>query len=481
MTLDLNKVFPTLNTVIHIIGIGGIGMSGIAEILNNLGYKVQGSDMSSSYITERLEKIGVKCFVGHHAENIKDATLVVRSTAIKADNPEINAAQNAGIPIISRSDMLAELMRFKISIAISGTHGKTTTTSLVAHIFEKAGLKPTVINGGIINQRGTNAYLGEGNYLVVEADESDGTFIKVPSNVAVITNIDPEHLDHYKSFDNLKAAFRTFIENLPFYGFAVACIDNETVKEVISSINNRKVYSYSLTNEGADFYCTSISASGTGMEFAIKINPKTAKSLNLAFDSIDNIEISIFGNHNVSNSLAAISIAIIKGFSPEIIRTALSDFGGVKRRFTITGEVNNIMVVDDYAHHPEEIKATLSTARIIANNRNGRIIAIMQPHRYSRLNSLMEEFSKSFELADYLLISDVYAASEAPIPGASADDLINATAQHFKGEISKMQGPALLAKQILSIAKPNDIVIFLGAGDITKWAYALPNQLEELT
>lgn len=480
MTYDLKTLFPSLNTTIHIIGIGGIGMSGIAEILNNLGYKVQGSDAGSSAITKRLEQLGIKCFVGHDTNNISGATLVVKSSAITEANPEIMAARARNIPVIKRADMLAELMRFKISIAISGTHGKTTTTSLVAQLFEKAGLKPTVINGGIINQLGTNAYLGEGDYLIVEADESDGTFIKVPSNIAVITNIDPEHLDYYKSFENLKNAFRSFIENLPFYGFAVVCIDSANVQSVIGDITDRRVYRYSIHNADCDFWASNITAEPGGMKFDLNISQSTQSELKLNYNLIADINLSIFGRHNVSNSIAAIVIGIIKGFSPEIIRTALADFGGVKRRFTKTGEIDDILIIDDYAHHPEEIRATLSTARIIANTRQGRVIAIMQPHRFSRLQSLMSDFANCFTDADEVMIADVYPASEQPIPGVDAAALINHTRHNFAGKVDKLTSPDSLANEVLSRAKANDIVIFLGAGDITKWAYALPAQLEEL-
>jgi UDP-N-acetylmuramate--alanine ligase len=480
MNRSLEPVFSVDIGVIHFIGIGGIGMSGIAEILHNMGYKVQGSDASDSYVTQRLEKNGIKVFKEHVAVNIKQASLVVKSTAIKDNNPEIIAAKELNIPIIKRAEMLAELMRFKHSIAISGTHGKTTTTSLVAKLFETAGTNPTVINGGIINQHGTNAYLGSGDYLIAEADESDGTFIKVPSYVAVVTNIDPEHMDYYGTFDKVKDAYRTFITNLPFYGFGVMCFDHPVVREIGSAINDRKVISYGIDSADVDFRAVNIIPTEKGSTFDVEMSARYVKSKNLKSNKISGITIGIHGRHNVANSLSAIAIGVEKGFDQELIKTAFENFGGVKRRFTTTGVVNGVTIVDDYAHHPVEIKATLSTARHIANLRDSNVIAVMQPHRYSRLNDLMDEFSNAFADANHVFIADVYSAGEAPIANVSAEVLVEKIKSCGQNNVAKLESPDMLAQIINNLAKSNDLVVFLGAGNITKWAYDLPKQIEEL-
>ncbi len=480
MNCNLEPVFSKEIGIIHFIGIGGIGMSGIAEILHNMGYKIQGSDASESYVTQRLENIGIKVFKEHIADNIKGVSLVVKSTAIKDRNLEIIAAKEQGVPIIKRAEMLAEIMRFKHSIAISGTHGKTTTTSLVAKLFETAGKNPTVINGGIINQHGTNAYLGSGDYLIAEADESDGTFIKIPSYVAVVTNIDPEHMDYYGTFDKVKEAYRSFVTNLPFYGFGVMCFDHPVVREIGSTITDRKVISYGLDSIDVDFRAVNIVPNEKGSTFDVEISPRYANAKKLEFTKISGINIGIHGRHNVSNSLSAIAIGIEKGFDPEIIKTAFENFGGVKRRFTTTGVVNGITIIDDYAHHPVEIKATLNTARHIANLRGSNVIAVMQPHRYTRLNDLMTEFSQAFGDADHVFISDVYSAGENPIQNVNADVLVEKIKSTGKNNVAKLESPDILASTINNLAKSNDLVVLLGAGNITKWAYDLPKQIEKL-
>ncbi len=372
-------------------------------------------------------------------------------------------------------------MRFKHSIAISGTHGKTTTTSLVAKLFETAGKNPTVINGGIINQHGTNAYLGDGEYLVAEADESDGTFIKVPSYVAVVTNIDPEHMDYYGTFDKVKEAYKTFITNLPFYGFGVMCYDHPVVREIGCSITDRRVISYGIESADVDFRAVNIVPTEKGSTFDVEISKDYAKRKNLKYTSITNLTIGIHGRHNVQNSLSAIAIGVEKGFDKEIIRTAFENFGGVKRRFTLTGVVNGISIIDDYAHHPVEIKATLSTARHIANLRGSKVIAIMQPHRYTRLHDLMEEFAAAFSDANNVFIADVYSAGESPIPNVSAEELIKKIRAHGNKSVEKLESQEMLPEIINNLAKNNDLVVLLGAGNITKWAYDLPKQIEEIS
>lgn len=475
-----NNILPNTIGPIHFIGIGGIGMSGIAEILHNLGYQIQGSDLSDNYVTERIKNLGIKFFQGHKASNIEDASLVVKSTAIKDDNPELKAALDKGIPVIKRSEMLAELMRFKLSIAISGTHGKTTTTSLVAKLFEAADLNPTVINGGIINQHGTNAYLGSGDYLVAEADESDGTFIKVPSYIGVITNIDPEHLDYYGSFENAKNAFISFINNLPFYGFGVLCFDHPVVREIATKIQNRKFLTYGIESTDIDFRATNIEIDANGSTFDVEINSEYAAKKGLQYTSIKGLKLGLHGKHNITNSLAAIAIGVEKDMPVEVIKTCFDKFQGIKRRFTLTGTVSGISIYDDYAHHPVEIKATLSTARQICNLSGGNLIAVMQPHRYTRLSHLMDEFATCFTDADKIIISDVYEAGEKLIPGATSDDLIKNIKKLSGLDAIKLDSPINLPKTINNLAKSGDIVVLLGAGNITNWAYDLPKSLEKL-
>ena len=471
ITLTPSILFKTVG-MIHFIGIGGIGMSGIAEILHNLGYSVQGSDMSVSANVTRLRDMGIAVSIGHTSENIGNASVIVKSSAVKDTNPEIIAARARHIPVVKRAEMLAELMRLKTSIAIAGTHGKTTTTSLVAAMFEAANLHPTVINGGIINSCGTNAYLGSGDYLIAEADESDGTFIKVPSSIAVVTNIDPEHLDYYGSFDALRAAFITFIQNLPFYGFAVVCKDHPEVEALIPRITDRRIITYGITSD-AEVRAVNIRKNGTTSLFDVEI----AERNGVPKRTLKDIALPMPGIHNVQNSLSAIAIALELKFDDTIIKHGFSQFGGVKRRFTKTGEVGGITIIDDYGHHPKEIEATLRTARDVIRP-GGKIIAVMQPHRYSRVHDLFSDFTKCFGDADIVLVTDIYSAGEDPIPGITRDILVAAIRQAGQHpDVRSFESPAQLAGIIGTIAKSGDYVVFLGAGSITSWAYALPSEL----
>ncbi|MDH6232475.1 UDP-N-acetylmuramate--alanine ligase [Mesorhizobium soli] len=455
--------------LVHFIGIGGIGMSGIAEVLHNLGYKVQGSDQADGANVQRLRDKGIECFVGHRAENLGDAEVVVVSTAIKKSNPELIAAREKLLPVVRRAEMLAELMRFRQAIAIGGTHGKTTTTSMVATLLEAGGLDPTVINGGIINAYGTNARMGEGEWMVVEADESDGTFLKLPADIAVITNIDPEHLDHYGSFDKVREAFRQFVENVPFYGFGVMCTDHPEVQTLVSRIEDRRVITYG-ENAQADFRFTRHRMDGAASLFDVVVrNRKTGGQT-----VISDLRLPMPGRHNVSNATAAIAVAHELGLSADAIKKGLSSFGGVKRRFTPTGSWNGVSVFDDYGHHPVEIKAVLRAARDACQ---GRVIAIAQPHRYTRLHDLFGDFSACFNDADTVMIAPVYAAGEDPIDGVSSEALVSRIRAGGHRDARYIEGPAAIAPIVRELAKPGDFVVFLGAGNITQWAYALPKEL----
>ena len=455
---------------IHFIGIGGIGMSGIAEVLSNLGYTVQGSDVSESGNVARLRDKGVKVSVGHEAENVGAADVVVVSTAIKRDNPELIAARARRIPVVRRAEMLAELMRLKSCVAISGTHGKTTTTSMVATLLDGGGLDPTVINGGIINAYGTNSRLGGGDWMVVEADESDGTFLKLPADVAIVTNVDPEHLDHFKTFEAVQDAFRDFVENVPFYGFAVMCIDHPVVQGLVGKIEDRRIITYG-ENPQADARLADLEAMGGGSTFKVVIRDrKTGRAHEIA-----DIALPMPGRHNASNATAAIAVAHELGISDDAIRQAIAGFGGVKRRFTRTGEWNGVTIIDDYGHHPVEIAAVLKAAR---ESYAGKIIAVVQPHRYTRLQSLFEEFCSCFNDADAVVVADVYPAGEAPIPGIDRDHFVTGLRAHGHREVTPLQKPSDLAGVIKGLARPGDLVVCLGAGSITQWAYALPDELK---
>ena len=457
---------------VHFVGIGGIGMSGIAEVLKTLGYQVQGSDMAENANVQRLRSHGIPVTVGHAAENLGDAEVLVVSSAIKKDNSELVAAREKLIPVVRRAEMLAELMRFKQAIAVGGTHGKTTTTSMVAALLDAGNLDPTVINGGIINAYGTNARMGKGNWMVVEADESDGTFVKLPADVAIVTNIDPEHLDHYGDFDGVKAAFRQFVENVPFYGFAVMCLDHPEVQTMIGTIEDRKVVTYG-TNPQADVRYTDVSMDGGKSVFSVAIRDRR----NDEVIELKDLELPMPGLHNVSNATAAIAVALQLGVGPEDLKKGISAFGGVKRRFTHTGTVNGIQIFDDYGHHPVEIRAVLHAAR---ESTKGKVIAVMQPHRYTRLHSLFDDFSNCFNDADAVIITPVYEAGEQPIDGALHTDLVSGLKTRGHRQVLAIKGPEELPGVVKDIAEPGDFVICLGAGNITQWAYALPKQLEEL-
>ncbi|AIL64453.1 UDP-N-acetylmuramate--L-alanine ligase [Rickettsiales bacterium Ac37b] len=476
MKLIAEKITGKLGTI-HFVGIGGIGMSGIAEILQNLGYTVQGSDLVDNSNTKRLFLKGIKIFIGHTEENINEVDVVVKSSAVTDSNPEIIAARNKSIPVIKRSEMLAELMRLKISIAIAGAHGKTTTTSLVAAIFEAADLSPTVINGGIINAYGTNAYLGKGDFLIAEADESDATFIKIPSTIGVITNIDKEHLDFYGTFAAVKQAFLSFIENIPFYGFMVLCKDNTETAELADKILDRKILTYGMESNNLDVRAVNVRNEINGSEYDVILSPKFYGTETI----IKDIFLPVAGIHNVINSLAAIAIAAKLKFNIDTIKNGFRNFGGVKRRFTKVGEVNNITIVDDYAHHPKEIIATLKTAKHIANKIQGKVIAVFQPHRYSRLRDLFSEFVNCFTYAETLIITDIYSAGENPIIGISKEALAASIKESdYPGEVLILDSEKNLAQLIYSKANPHDLVICLGAGSITNWAAELPKELELL-
>ncbi|WP_018387786.1 UDP-N-acetylmuramate--L-alanine ligase [Ancylobacter sp. FA202] len=455
---------------IHFVGIGGIGMSGIAEVLHNLGYTVQGSDVAESANVKRLAEKGIKVLIGHAAENIDGAEVLVVSTAIRRDNPELVAARAKRLPVVRRAEMLAELMRLKSCVAIAGTHGKTTTTSLVATLLDAGGFDPTVINGGIINAYGTNARLGDGEWMVVEADESDGTFLKLPVEVAIVTNIDPEHLDHFKTFEAVQAAFRSFIDNLPFYGFAVMCTDHPVVQDLVGHVEDRRVITYG-ENPQADVRIVDVDLRGGLCRFAVLFRDRTGAVVHELRDLV----LPMPGKHNALNATAAIAVAHELGASDEQIRSALAGFGGVKRRFTRTGEVNGVTIFDDYGHHPVEIAAVLRAARA---STEGQVIAVVQPHRYTRLQSLFDQFATCFNDADHVIVADVYAAGEPPIAGIDRDHLVEALRARGHRSVVALKGPEALAKLVKGLMKPGDYVVCLGAGNITQWAYALPEQLE---
>ena len=460
---------PQETGAIHFVGIGGIGMSGIAEVLLNLGYEVQGSDANEGANVRRLRGLGAQISIGHDARHLGAAGVVVVSTAIQRDNPELAAARERRLPVVRRAEMLAELMHLKQCVAVAGTHGKTTTTSIVATLLDKGGFDPTVINGGIINAYDTNARLGAGEWMVVEADESDGTFLKLPADVAIITNIDPEHLDHFKTFDAVKEAFITLVENLPFYGFAVMCLDHPTVQELVGRIEDRRVITYG-ENPQADVRLMDVDLTGGVSRFSVLIRDrKTSKATFL-----EQVELPMPGHHNALNATAAIAVAHELGMSDAAIRSALAGFGGVKRRFTKTGEWNGAIIFDDYGHHPVEISAVLRAARA---STKAKVIAIVQPHRFTRLQSLFEAFSTCFNDADAVIISDVYPAGEKPIEGIDRQHLVAAIKAHGHRNAISLEAPSDIAGIVRNLAEPGDYVVFLGAGNITSWAYALPGEL----
>lgn len=454
---------------VHFVGIGGIGMSGIAEVLFNLGYKVQGSDLAESANVQRLRAKGIPVAIGHDAANLGEAEVLVVSSAVKRDNPELVAARARLLPVVRRAEMLAELMRFKQAVAVGGTHGKTTTTSLVAALLEAGGLDPTVINGGIVNAYGTNARMGDGDWMVVEADESDGTFVKLPADVAIVTNIDPEHLDHYGTFDNAREAFRQFVENVPFYGFAVMCLDHPEVQALVGRIEDRRVITYGQ-NPQADVRFADVTMGPDGSRFAVVLHDRATGSEK----RIEALSIPMPGLHNISNATAAIAVADRLGIGADAIRKGLAAFRGVKRRFTHTGSWNGVDVIDDYGHHPVEIAAVLKAARAAAR---GKVVAVVQPHRFTRLQSLFDQFCACFNDADTVIVADVYAAGEAPIPGVDRDALVAGLAARGHRKVIPLPAPGALAGIVRGLVAPGDLVVCLGAGTITQWAYALPKEL----
>ena len=466
---------------VHFVGIGGIGMSGIAEIMLKIGYQVQGSDAKASANTERLEKLGARIYIGHDAAHVTEGvSAVVYSTAVKPTNPELVVARERRIPLVRRAEMLAELMRLQFSIGVGGTHGKTTTTSMVAALLDAGSLDPTVVNGGIINAYGTNAKVGEGDWMVVEADESDGSFLRLKCTVAIITNIDPEHLDHYGDFDAVKKAFGDFIEDIPFYGFGVVCLDHPEVQKLAAQIDNRRLVTYGL-NPQAMVRADNVRMDPDGSRFDVVIQGQGMAALGEPA-RIENLHLPMAGWHNVSNALAAIAVAREIGVDEDAIRAGLAGFGGVKRRFTTTGVAHGVRVIDDYGHHPVEIAAVLKAARQVVQNADntGRVIAVVQPHRYTRLRDLMEDFSTCFSYADSVLVADVYPAGEQPIEGVDKHALVEGVRRYGHRHVAALENAAVLPRVIKDEAKPGDLVVLLGAGDITSWAYALPAQLEAL-
>jgi len=456
---------------IHFVGIGGIGMSGIAEVLANLGYKVRGSDQSDSANVKRLREKGVEVFVGHDAKNVEGAGVLVVSSAIQRNNPELMAARAKRVPVVRRAEMLAELMRLKSCVAIAGTHGKTTTTSMVATLLDAGGMDPTVINGGIINAYGTNARLGAGEWMVVEADESDGTFLKLPADVAIVTNVDPEHLDHFKTFEAVKEAFVSFVGNVPFYGFAVMCLDHPVVQSLVGKVEDRQVITYG-TNPQADVRLMDVKLEGGVCRFNILVRSRNGEKA----AKIEDVLLPMPGHHNALNATAAIAVALELGIPAGKIREALKGFGGVKRRFTKTGEWNGVTIFDDYGHHPVEIGSVLKAARA---STKGNVVAIMQPHRYTRLRDLFDQFCTCFNDADHVIIAPVYPAGEAPIPGIDRDALVAGIRARGHRDVIALEAPEAIADIVKKTAKSGDYVVFLGAGNITQWAYALPGELAD--
>jgi len=450
---------------IHFIGIGGIGMSGIAEVMHNLGYDVQGSDVAEGYVVEGLRAKGIRVMIGHKAENLGDAAVVVTSTAIKRGNPEVELALETRVPVIRRAEMLAELMRLKSTVAVAGTHGKTTTTSMVAALLDAGGVDPTVINGGIINSYGSNARLGNSDWMVVEADESDGSFLRLDGTIAVVTNIDPEHLDHYGSFDRVKDAFVEFVGNVPFYGAALLCLDHPEVQAILPRVQDRRIVTYGFSAQ-ADIRGDNVVSFPGGNRFDIQVRERDGSTR-----KIEGIEMPMPGRHNVLNAMAAIGVALHMGIDDATIQTGFAKFGGVKRRFTKVGEIvvgdGSAIVIDDYGHHPVEIKAVLAAAR---EGAQGRVIAVVQPHRFTRLRDLMDDFQQAFNDADMVYATPVYTAGEQPIEGVDSAALVAGLKRRGHRHASTVADMDELVDAIAADIQPDDMIVCLGAGDITKWA-----------
>jgi len=456
---------------IHFVGIGGIGMSGIAEVMHNLGYTVRGSDQSDSANVKRLRGMGVPVTIGHSSSNVAGAEVVVVSSAIKASNPEVSAARGRFIPVVQRAEMLAELMRLKWCVAVGGTHGKTTTTSMIAALLDAAQYDPTVINGGILNAYGSNARLGAGEWMVVEADESDGTFVRLPATIAAVTNIDPEHLDFYRDFDAVRAAFQSFVENIPFYGAAVLCVDHPEVQALVGRISDRRVVTYGMSAQ-ADVRAINVKPTALGARFDVVVSDRVTGN---AAD-IEDLQLPMPGAHNVQNALAAVAVAREMGIDGAVLKRALSEFKGVYRRFTKVGEAAGVTIVDDYAHHPVEIAAVLAAAR---ESYEGRVIAVVQPHRFTRLRDLFEDFCTCFNDADTVIVSDVYPAGESPIEGVDRDVLVKGLRARGHRHAVPLDDPSVLAVLVAEVTKPGDLVMCLGAGTVTTWAQSLPMELAE--
>jgi len=465
----LRRAIPFDTGPIHFVGIGGIGMSGIAAVMKNFGYEVTGSDAKDSANTERMRAMGIPVAIGHSAENVANAGVVVVSSAIKNGNPETDAARARGAPVVRRAEMLAEIMRLKWTVAIGGTHGKTTTTSMIAALLDAGGKDPTVINGGIINAYGANTRMGEGDWMVVEADESDGTFTRLRATAVVVTNMDPEHLDHYGSVEAMNDAFKAFVENIPFYGFAVMCLDHPQVQALAAHVRDRRIISYGF-NPQADVCAVNVRPSREGATFDVVARRKGAGP----GVTLHDLFLPVAGRHNVQNAVAAIAVARELGVTDAGIRNGLKRFAGVKRRFTTTGYWNDVRIVDDYGHHPVEIAAVLAAARELTS---GRVFAVVQPHRYSRLRDLFQDFCTCFNDADVVAVADVYSAGEAPIDGVDADTLAAGLKSHGHRDARRLASLDDLAGFVAAEARPGDIVVCLGAGDITGFANALPAKL----
>jgi UDP-N-acetylmuramate--alanine ligase len=476
-TLSPLSGFRTDIGIIHFVGIGGIGMSGIAEVMANMGFAVQGSDAAETYVVEGLRAKGINVFIGQRAENVAGAAVLVTSTAIKPDNPEVLAARSRRIPVVRRAEMLAELMRLKRCVAVAGTHGKTTTTSMVATLLDAGGLDPTVINGGIINSIGSNARLGASDWMVVEADESDGSFLRLAGTFGIVTNIDPEHLDHWGDFDHVREGFRAFINAVPFYGAGILCIDHPEVQALIARIADRRIVTYGFAAT-ADVRGLDVTPVPGGNRFAVQVRGRADSSQR----RIDDLVLPMPGRHNVQNALAAIAVALELGVGDDALRSGLARFGGVKRRFTRVGDVAGATIIDDYGHHPVEIKAVLAAAREGAGNVDGggRVIAVVQPHRYTRLRDLMGDFCAAFNDADIVYVAPVYAAGETAISGIDAAALAAGLVAAGHPSAQVIAGPDDLAQALAGVLRAGDQVICLGAGDITKWAAGLADAIAKV-
>ena len=466
------RALPLSIGTIHFVGIGGIGMSGIAEVLHTLGYSVQGSDIADGANVRRLREAGIPVAIGHDAKNLGEAQVVVVSTAVRHDNPEVQAARKRFLPVVRRAEMLAELMRLRWSIAIGGSHGKTTTTSLIAAVLEAARLDPTVINGGIVNAYGSNTRLGAGEWMVVEADESDGSFLRLPAVIAIVTNMDAEHLDHWGTAEAMIAGYDQFVQNIPFYGFAVLCIDHPAVQQMIARMSDRRIITYGFSPQ-ADIRADKMITDKFGATFEVLATDRARNRSR----RLGPFRLPMLGAHNVQNALAAIAVASEMEIGDAVIRSALADFRGVKRRFTKTGEAGGITVIDDYGHHPVEIAAVLKAARQAGAR---EVIAVVQPHRYTRLHSLFAEFCTCMNDAGTVIVADVYSAGEPPIPDVDRDMLVEGLRASGHRSVVPLPGPEHLPEMVHAIARPGDYVVCLGAGNITQWAVALPAALAGL-